>query len=52
MRSREQMMAKTLIVHNDPPYGTERGYNALRLARSLSKPKGEEIRVFLKVLVF
>lgn len=35
-----------LIVVNDPPYGTERAYNALRLARSLSMA-GEEMRVFL-----
>ncbi len=25
-------MAKTLFILNDPPYGTERSYNALRLA--------------------
>jgi sulfur relay (sulfurtransferase) complex TusBCD TusD component (DsrE family) len=25
-------MAKTLLILNDPPYGTERSYNALRLA--------------------
>ncbi len=28
---------RTLIVINDPPYGTERVYNALRLAQALSK---------------
>jgi len=37
---------KTLFILNDPPYGTERGYNALRLARSLAKA-GAELRVFL-----
>jgi len=26
---------KTLIILNDPPYGTERAYNGLRLAGSL-----------------
>ena len=26
-------MASTLLILNDPPYGTERSYNALRLAR-------------------
>ena len=26
---------KTLFILNDPPYGTERCYNALRLARAL-----------------
>ena len=30
-------MPKTLFILNDPPYGTERSYNALRLAGSLSK---------------
>ena len=28
---------KTLFILNDPPYGTERSYNALRLARELLK---------------
>ena len=40
-------MAKTLFILNDPPYGTERDYNALRLAASLAKRKGEEVKVFL-----
>ncbi len=40
-------MAKTLFILNDPPYGTERSYNALRLAGSLSKREGEEVRIFL-----
>ena len=40
-------MAKTLFVLNDPPYGTERTYNALRLAGSLSKRDGEQVKVFL-----
>ena len=38
---------KILLILNDPPYGTERSYNALRLARSLLKKGGEEVRVFL-----
>ncbi len=38
---------KTLFVINDAPYGTERPYNALRLAGSLSRVDGEEVRVFL-----
>ena len=37
----------TLFVLNDAPYGTERSYNGLRLARSLSKLDGEVVRVFL-----
>lgn len=40
-------MPRTLFILNDPPYGTERSYNALRLAGSLSKREGEEVRVFL-----
>jgi len=38
---------KLLIILNDPPYGTERSYNALRLARSLAAKGGMELRVFL-----
>jgi len=38
---------KILLILNDPPYGTERSYNALRLARSLLKKGGEEVKVFL-----
>jgi uncharacterized protein involved in oxidation of intracellular sulfur len=40
-------MAKTLLVLNDPPYGTERSYNGLRLALALLKTQSEEVRVFL-----
>lgn len=40
-------MANTLFILNDPPYGTERSYNALRVAGSLSKVEGEGVRVFL-----
>ena len=40
-------MAKTLFILNDPPYGTERSYNALRLAGALAKREGEEVRLFL-----
>jgi uncharacterized protein involved in oxidation of intracellular sulfur len=38
---------KTLFILNDPPYGTERSYNALRLAGALSKQAGDQVRVFL-----
>jgi uncharacterized protein involved in oxidation of intracellular sulfur len=38
---------KTLFILNDPPYGTERSYNALRLAGALVKREGEQVRVFL-----
>ena len=36
-----------LVLVNDPPYGTERCYNALRLADSLAKREGTTVRVFL-----
>jgi uncharacterized protein involved in oxidation of intracellular sulfur len=37
----------TVFILNDAPYGSERSYNALRLAGSLAKTAGEEVRVFL-----
>ncbi len=37
-----------LLILNDPPYGTERSYNALRLAQALLKhDPAEEVTVFL-----
>lgn len=36
-----------LLILNDPPYGTERSYNGLRLAGALSKREETEVRVFL-----
>jgi len=37
-----------LVILNDPPYGTERTYNGLRLAANLlSKIEGAHITVFL-----
>ena len=38
---------KTLFILNDPPYGSERSYNGLRLAGALSKAEGEEVKLFL-----
>ncbi len=38
---------KTLFILNDAPYGSERTYNGLRLAGTLSKQEGNEVRVFL-----
>jgi uncharacterized protein involved in oxidation of intracellular sulfur len=40
-------MPKTLFLLNDPPYGTERNYNALRLAGALAKREGEQVKIFL-----
>lgn len=37
----------TLFVLNDAPYGTERCYNGLRLAGSLARREGQDVRVFL-----
>lgn len=39
---------KHLIILNDPPYGTERSFNGLRMAHALAKhdPEGE-VTVFL-----
>lgn len=39
-------MSTVLFVLNDPPYGTERSYNGLRLAAALAR-QGETVRVFL-----
>lgn len=38
---------KTLIIVNDPPYGTERCYNALRLAGALVKREQQAVHIFL-----
>jgi uncharacterized protein involved in oxidation of intracellular sulfur len=39
---------KALFVLNDPPYGTERVYNALRLSHALLKAEPQmEVTVFL-----
>ncbi len=39
---------KALFIINDPPYGTERVYNALRLAHALAKKDpATEVTVFL-----
>lgn len=39
---------KTLFILNDPPYGTERDYNALRLAHALLKKEPQtEVTIFL-----
>lgn len=39
---------KALFILNDPPYGTERIYNALRLAHALLKKEPQsEVTIFL-----
>lgn len=37
----------TLVILNDPPYGSERSFNGLRLAYALAKREGEHVRIFL-----
>lgn len=39
-------MNNILIILNDPPYGTERSYNGLRLAKAVSK-EDSHVTVFL-----
>jgi uncharacterized protein involved in oxidation of intracellular sulfur len=36
-----------LLILNDPPYGTERSYNGLRLAASLGRSENNQLHVFL-----
>lgn len=38
---------KALFILNEAPYGGERTYNAARLAGTLAKQGGHELRVFL-----
>jgi uncharacterized protein involved in oxidation of intracellular sulfur len=38
---------KYLMILNDAPYGTERSYNGLRLARTLLKTGEAEVKMFL-----
>lgn len=45
-RARSMTMAKTLFILNDAPCGSDRSYNALRLAGALAKREGEEVRSF------
>jgi len=43
-----EVVMKIVFILNDPPYGTERIYNGLRLAHALSASDSEtEITVFL-----
>lgn len=39
--------ASYLFVLNDPPYGSERVYNGLRLAGSLARKENVSVKVFL-----
>lgn len=43
-------MQKILIIINDAPYGTEKAYNALRMAMTLQKEHGNEVEVKIFLL--
>lgn len=43
-------MKKILIIINDAPYGTEKAYNALRMAITLQKEHGDRVRVKIFLL--
>ncbi len=38
---------KYLVILNEAPYGSERTYNGLRLAGSLSRQEGAQVKLFL-----
>ncbi len=40
-------MSGSLFIINDAPYGSERAYNALRLAGAMAGKAGQRVRVFL-----
>ena len=44
---RGNVASMSLLIVNDPPYGTERAYNALRLACALLEREGESVQIFL-----
>ncbi|HDR88602.1 MAG TPA: hypothetical protein ENN63_03100 [Bacteroidetes bacterium] len=43
-------MQKILIIINDAPYGTEKAFNALRMAMTLQKEHSEEVEVKIFLL--
>ena len=43
-------MQKVLIIINDAPYGTEKAYNALRMAKTLQSEYGENVKVNIFLL--
>ncbi|MDE2369532.1 MAG: DsrE family protein [Burkholderiales bacterium] len=40
-------MTSNLFILNEAPYGSERAYNALRLASALAGKEGQTVRLFL-----
>lgn len=48
MSARNRQVMKILLIINDTPYGSEKAYNALRLAMALQKESADvEVRIFL-----
>ncbi|MFO7914537.1 MAG: DsrE family protein [Candidatus Krumholzibacteriales bacterium] len=43
-------MQKLLIIINDAPYGTEKAYNALRMAMTLQKEHADSVRIRIFLL--
>lgn len=43
-------MQKILIIINDAPYGSEKAYNALRMALTLQKEHGEQVMLSVFLL--
>lgn len=41
------MTISTLFILNDAPYGSERAYNALRLAGAMAEKPDQKVRLFL-----
>lgn len=44
------MKQKILLIINDAPYGTEKAYNALRMAITLQKEHGEQVEILIFLL--
>jgi uncharacterized protein involved in oxidation of intracellular sulfur len=41
------MGRRILFILNDPPYGSERSFNGLRLAGAMTRRGDAEVRIFL-----
>jgi len=48
LKQKTKIMQKILIIINDAPYGTEKAYNALRMAMTLQKDQIDiDVKIFL-----
>jgi len=43
-------MQNILIIINDAPYGTEKAYNALRMAMTLQREHGKDVKIIIFLL--